>query len=160
VARGLQDLATAADAAGRDLRKLSTFEDLLIQNSTIVRLHEKLADRWPAVRSKTIAAGVKVNLLVSFVSAGPKKVHVTGERTPESKLLEIGSWVKDRTLLLDLGYYKHHSFHLTGQQERSFVSRLKHSANPTVVEQNNTVPGNSIDIEGLPIQEVLERCQP
>jgi hypothetical protein len=74
--------------------------------------------------------------------------------------LEIGSWVKDRILLLGLGYYKHHSFHLTDQQEGSFVSRLKHSANPTVVEQNNTVPGNSIDIGGLPIQEVLERCQP
>lgn len=160
IARGIQHLAQAASEAGRSLQgKLAAFEDLLIQDSTIVRLHEKLADRWPAARSKTIAAGIKVNLLVSAVSAGPKTVAVVGERTPESKLLKIGSWVQDRILLLDLGYYKHHAFHLIDQQGGSFVSRLKDNANPTVTRLNKTVRGNSIDVVGLPIQEVLDRVQ-
>lgn len=160
IARGIEHLANAATGSGRALKgKLAAFEDLLIQDSTIVRLHEKLADLWPAARSQKIAAGIKVNLLVSCISAGPKKVQVVGERTPESKLLNIGTWVKDRLLLLDLGYYSHHAFHLITQQGGSFVSRLKQSANPTVVAQNNTVRGNSIDVVGLPIQEVLERCQ-
>lgn len=160
ITRGIEHLAQAASDAGRDLNgKLAAFEDLLIQDSTIVRLHEKLADRWPAARATNVAAGIKVNLLVSCVTAGPNKVQVTGERTPESKLLKIGSWVKDRILLLDLGYYDHHAFHCIDQQGGSFVSRLKDNANPTVIQQLNTVRGNSIDVEGLPIQEVLERCQ-
>jgi len=41
--------------------RLSLFEDVLIQDSTIVRLHEKLAKIWPATRSLKVAAGVKFN---------------------------------------------------------------------------------------------------
>jgi hypothetical protein len=38
--------------------KLVGFEDLVIQDSTIIRLHEKLADKWPAARTKKVAAGL------------------------------------------------------------------------------------------------------
>lgn len=39
--------------------RLATFRDVMIQDSTIIRLHESLADKWPATRSKRVAAGVK-----------------------------------------------------------------------------------------------------
>ena len=54
--------------------KLSQFKDILIQDSTIIRLHEKLAKKWPAVRARKVAAGVKVSMLVSAVSDGPKRI--------------------------------------------------------------------------------------
>ena len=40
--------------------RLNGFKDLIIQDSTIIRLHGSLSDLWPATRSKRVAAGVKV----------------------------------------------------------------------------------------------------
>jgi len=39
---------------------------------------------------------------VSAVANGPKSVALFGERVSEIKNLKIGSWVKDRILLIDL----------------------------------------------------------
>ena len=61
--------------------KLAGFKDLAAQDSTIIRLHEKLAKRWPATRSRKVAAGVKVSLIISAVADGPKSVALYGERT-------------------------------------------------------------------------------
>jgi len=52
--------------------KLNRFKDLVIQDSTIIRLHESLAKIWPAARSKKVAAGVKVSRVVSAIANSPK----------------------------------------------------------------------------------------
>jgi putative transposase len=108
VTHGIEHLA---QEPGRKLStRLARFNDVLIQDSTIVRLHEKLAKKWPAARARKVAAGVKVRLLVSAVSNGPKTVALYGERTSEMKTLRVGPWVRDRILLIDLGFYKHQVF--------------------------------------------------
>jgi hypothetical protein len=85
--------------------KLTKFKDVLIQDSTIIRVHKSLAKKWPAARSKKVAAGVKVGLLVSAVANSPKSIGIYAERTSELKTLRIGPWIKDRILLIDLGFY-------------------------------------------------------
>ena len=40
--------------------KLTKFKDVLIQDSTIIRLHKSLAKKYPAARSKTVAAGITI----------------------------------------------------------------------------------------------------
>jgi IS4 transposase len=105
-------LENIAQGLNRVLKeKLAGFKDLVIQDSTIVRLHKNLAKKWPATRSRKVAAGVKVSLLISAVADGPKRVKLYGERTSEIKTLRIGPWIKNRILLIDLGFYKHQSTH-------------------------------------------------
>lgn len=70
--------------------RLATFEDVFIKDSTVVRLHASLATEWPATRSRKIAAGVKVDTLVSVRANGPKTLALVGKRTPEVKLLRVG----------------------------------------------------------------------
>jgi len=72
--------------------KLAKFQDVLIQDSTIIRLHKSLAKKWPAARSKTVAAGVKVGMLVSAVANSPKSIGIYAETTNELKTLRIGPW--------------------------------------------------------------------
>ncbi len=87
VVRGIENIT---EQPGRKLQlKLSQFKDLLIQDSTIVRLHRTLAKKWPASRTRTVAAGVKVSMLVSAVADGPKRVSIHSERTNEVKTLRI-----------------------------------------------------------------------
>ena len=137
--------------------KLKDFQDVLIQDSTIIRLHEKLSKKWPAVRTRKVAAGVKVNVVISAVANSMKSVSLFGERTYESTLLRIGPWVKDRILLLDLGYYKHHAFTRIIENGGFFVSRLKKTAEPMIVAINTRCRGNSIDVIGKRVSEVLPR---
>ena len=113
--------------------KLSQFQDILIQDSTIVRLHESLSKKWPATRTRKTPAGVKVGLPVSAVSDGPKRVALCAENTNELKTLRIGPWVKDRILLIDLGFYKHQLFARIKENGGHFVTRMKANADPLIV---------------------------
>jgi putative transposase len=140
----------------RDLsEKLDRFEDVLIQDSTIIRVPEKLAKIWPATRARKVAAGVKVSTLVSAVANGPKSIALFSENTAEVKTLKLGPWVKDRVLLIDLGFYKHHTFARIDEMKGFFVSRLKDSADPKIVGVNSICRGNNIDVVGKKWSEVL-----
>ena len=146
VVHGMEHLAQEPT---RKSEKLSQFKDVLIQDSTIVRLHEKLAKKWPAVRTRKVAAGVKVSMLVSAVSDGPKRVVLHGERTSEVKTLRIGPWIKDRILLIDLGFYKHQLFTRIKENGGYFVSRLKGNADPLIIGSGKQ------DLIGKRVSEVL-----
>jgi IS4 transposase len=139
--------------------KLTRFKDILIQDSTIIRLHKSLAKKYPAARSKTVAAGVKVGMLVSAVANGPKNIGIYPERTSEMTTLRIGPWVKDRILLIDLGFYKHLLFSKIIQYEGSFVSRLKGNVNPLIIFAHTTCTVNNIDVKGKHLNEILSQLK-
>ena len=139
--------------------RLSPFEDVLIQDSTIVRLNAKLAKIWPATRSRKVAAGVKVSVLTSAIAGGPKSVALFAENTNDIKTLKIGPWIKDRILLIDLGFYKYQIFTRIKENGGFFVSRLKSNANPLIIETHRTCRGRGIDVWGKHLQEVLKNLK-
>src|SRR5660397_81810 len=139
--------------------KLAKFKDLLIQDSTIIRLHKSLAKKFPAARSRTVAAGVKVGMLISAIANGPKNIGIFAERANELKTLRIGPWIKDRILLIDLGFFKHQLFARIKDNGGFFVSRLKASSDPLIVEVHNVCRGNSIDVKGKYISEILSKLK-
>jgi len=153
VIRGIEQLAQ--EAKGRLSERLVNFKDVMIQDSTIVRLHRSLAKKWPAARSIGVAAGVKVSLLISAVATGPKNVALYGERTSDVKTLRIGRWVRDRILLLDLGFYKHQVFARIKENGGYFVTRLKDNADPLIVSANRVWRGRCRDVVGRHVREVL-----
>ena len=157
VARGLEYLAQEPSRTLSE--RLSPFQDVLIQDSTIVRLHEKLAKIWPATRSRKVAAGVKVAVLTSAIASGPKSVALFAENTNELKTLKIGPWIKDRILLIDLGFYKYQMFTRIKENGGYFVSRLKSNANPLIIEVNRSYRGRSIDVQGKYLQDILKNLK-
>lgn len=157
VLHGLENIAQGPNRALKD--KLVGFKDLVTQDSTVIRLHETLADKWPAARTRKVAAGVKVSLLISAVADGPKKIALHGERTSEVKTLRIGPWVKDRILLIDLGFYKHNTFARIDENGGFLVSRLRNKVDPLIVKTNRTWRGRSIDIVGKRVSEVLPKLK-
>jgi putative transposase len=155
VSLGIERLA--AEASGKLGERLKGFKDLMIQDSTVIRLHEKLAKIFPATRARKVAAGVKVSLLISAVANGPKKVAIFGERTPEAHTLRVGPWVKDRILLVDLGFYKFQLFARIAENGGYFITRLKDNANPLLVASHTVHRGRAIELAGKRWQEVVPR---
>jgi IS4 transposase len=157
VLHGLENITQGPDRALKD--KLAGFKDLVTSDSTIIRLHEKLAKKWPATRSKKVAAGVKVSLLISAVADGAKSVALYGERTSDVKTLKIGPWIRDRILLIDLGFYKHQIFARINENGGFFVSRVKDKVDPLIVGANRRWRGRTIDIVGKKLSEVLPKLK-
>lgn len=140
----LHGIEVQAQQPGRLLKeKLAGFKDLVIQDSTIVRLHESLAKKWPAARSRKVAAGVKVNVVVSAVADGPHSVKILAERTAEMRTLRLGTWVRDCIMLLDLGYFKYGVFDRIQHYGGYFVTRMKNGTNPLIVDVNCTWRGRT-----------------
>ena len=156
VIRGIEELAKEP---GRKLsKKLENFQDVLIQDSTIVRLHSSLAHKFPAARSRTVAAGVKVGVLVSAVVNGPKTIALYSEKTAEIKTLRIGPWIKDRILLVDLGFYKTQMFARVEENGGYFVSRIRKNMDPVVVSIDEGVPKTKCkDFMEKPVSECVKQ---
>ena len=140
-------------------KRLAIFRDVMIQDSTIIRLHKSLADKWPATRSRKAAAGVKVAFLTSAIANSPKSLSILPENTSELKTLKVGPWVKDIILLIDLGFYKYQLFSRIEENGGFFVSRLKSNANPLIVSTNQVRDRHGIYLEGKYLKDLkLEKC--
>jgi len=86
-------------------------------------------------------------------------VVITSERVHDKEKLLIGPWVRDRLLLFDLGYYRYQLFSCIARNGGFFISRLKENANPTLTALIRKVRGNSIDVEGKRLQDILANLQ-
>lgn len=109
------------------------FKDILIQDSSIIRLSQKLVDAYPAARSRNNAAGLKIHAVYSARFHSVKTIEITGERIHDSRMLRIGHDVKNVLIINDLGYYSLKTFSKIKYYGGFFVSRLKTNAIPRVV---------------------------
>jgi IS4 transposase len=109
------------------------FKDILIQDSSIIRLSQKLAGEFPAARTRNNGAGLKIHAVYSACAHSVKTIEITGERIHDSRMLRIGPAVKNNLLLNDLGYYSLKSFARIKEYGGYFVSRLKTNAKTNVI---------------------------
>ncbi|NHM27116.1 IS4 family transposase [Desulfofundulus sp. TPOSR] len=152
-AYGIADLASHASLTLSD--KLKGFKDLMVADGTIIRLHDKLAEQFPGARGK---AELKIHTVIG-VTGNTKSITIYPGKTAEIKTMRVGSWVKDNILLFDLGYFKYELFSRIRRNKGYFVSRLKQSANPTIVSVLRAYRGNPVDIAGKKLKEVLPRLK-
>jgi hypothetical protein len=109
------------------------FKDILIQDSSIIRLSQKLAGEYPAARSRNNAAGLKIHAVYSAHAHSVKTIQITGERIHDSKMLRISRDVKNVLIINDLGYYSLKIFTKIKNYGGFFMSRLKTNTKPKVV---------------------------
>jgi hypothetical protein len=74
----------------------------------------------------------------------------------EGTTFENGSWLEGRLLLFDLGCFKHHRFARIEENGGFFVSRLKRSSNPEIVEDLRTWRGNAKPLVGEQVWDVID----
>ncbi|MGC2034455.1 MAG: IS4 family transposase [Thermoplasmata archaeon] len=160
VAYGLAQLQVAP--GNRLTPKLARFTDLLIQDSTVIRLFAALAKVYPPTRlakntrSKR-TAGVKVATLFSARANGPARLELFPETTSEIDTLKVGTWVKGSVVLTDLGFYKHQGFARIEENGGFYLSRLKANANPLLLGSHLVHRGQAIELEGKRWSEVGPR---
>ncbi|MDD3655087.1 MAG: IS4 family transposase [Desulfotomaculaceae bacterium] len=153
LAHGIADLVSHTSLTLSD--KLKGFKDLVVADGTIIRLHDKLAEQFPGARGK---AELKIHTATG-ITGNTKSIAIYSGKTAEIKTMRIGSWVKDNILLFDLGYFKYELFSRIRDNGGYFVSRLKQSANPTIVSVLRTHRDNTIDIAGKKLKDILPQLK-
>jgi len=149
LAHGIAELSRHTSLALSD--KLKGFKDLVVADGTIIRLHDKLAETFPGARGK---AELKIHA-VTGITGNTKSINIYSGKTAEIKTMNTGPWVKDNILLFDLGYFKYELFSKIKDNGGYFVSRLKQSANPTIVSVLGNHRESTIDLAGKKLKDVL-----
>lgn len=157
VERGMEHLVMEPGLKMAD--KLKGFLDLVVTDSTLVRLHDQLARKWPGPRTNHSPSAAKVNLLVSVFGATKSKVQIVEGKQAESKLLTIGDWVKDRILLFDLGYFGFKNFGEIMKHEGFFVARLKSNSNPFILRSLKQHRGRTVSVENRRLSEIKDKLR-
>lgn len=122
-----------AASLGKLAGKLARFRDVSAIDATVIRLRDFLAERYPACRTNHTKAAAKLHVVQSLSKQVVMRLAITAERVGDRACFDIGDWVHGQLLLFDLGYYSHKIFSALAAQHAFFVSRLKDSANPTIV---------------------------
>jgi putative transposase len=161
-------LRTLAEAVMRDLGPamgvrddhLTGFRELIAMDATVLRLHALLARDWPACRTNHTQAAAKMHVAMRVVDGSPMRVKLTGERAGDSTVWRrLGPWVDGCLLLFDLGYYDFHLFARIADNGGFFVTRAKRTFNPVIVSANRRWRGQSIEVLGERLQDVLPRIE-
>jgi IS4 transposase len=140
---------TESSLGGRYAR----FRDVFIPDATICTLSPESLDDFPGFGDDH--AGAKLHVVESLASVAPFLGSITSARTQETTQLEIDEWVEDSLAMFDLGYLDYGRLGRIDDNDGWFVYRLNADANPHVIHEPRTLRGNSIDLEGRHLQEVL-----
>lgn len=145
---------------GRTLRgPLAGFRDVMMTDSTVIRLHDFLAGVFPGCRTNHTKAALKAHAIINVAGVGKTSVKVTGERAHDGPVFRVGKWVKDHLLLFDLGYFRYQLFACITRNGGYFLTRLKANANPMVVTLNRVHRGRAVPVVGERLRDVADRLQ-
>lgn len=153
LAHGIAELSRHSSISLSD--KLKGFKDLVVADGTIIRLHDKLAEEFPGARGK---AELKIHVATG-ITGNTKTIAIYSGKTAEVKTMRIGPWVKDNILLFDLGYFKYELFSRIRDNGGYFVSRLKKSANPTIVSVLHSHRDKTSDLAGKKLKDILPQLK-
>jgi len=138
---------------------LQSFRDVVVTDSTLVKLHDLLERRYPACRTNHTRAAAKLHLVMSVKGEGPRSVKLTSGRQHDSPVFRVGCWVRDRLLVFDLGYFRYQMFDRIDHHGGYFISRLKENANPQITATLRQWRGRRVPLVGERLRDVIERLQ-
>ena len=138
---------------------LAAFRDLVITDSTVVRLRDLLEGAFPACRTNHTKAALKAHAVLNVNGSGDNSLKVTSQRRHDGPVFRVGAWVRGKLMLFDLAYFRYQLFACITRNGGYFLSRLKRSANPRIVAVNRAHRGRAINLVGRRVNDVLEDLQ-
>ncbi|MHB1844242.1 MAG: IS4 family transposase [Deltaproteobacteria bacterium] len=143
---------------GRTLQgPLAAFRDVVMTDGSVMRLHDMLSRVYPGCRTNHSKAALKLHAVISVTGAGGQSIKLTEGKRHDGPVFTVGSWVAERLLLFDLGYFRYQLFACITRNKGFFVSRLKGNADPTIVAVHRSHRGRAVPLVDRKLREVLPR---
>jgi putative transposase len=112
------------------------FRDVLVTDSTILRLHNALEEHFPSIWRHYMRASAKLNVVMNVAGRGPKRLRLAAGCTHDLHLLTPGRWMRGKLMIFDLAYFQCEMFAAIGQQQGWYLCRLKAHTNPRLVRSH------------------------
>jgi hypothetical protein len=134
-----------------DLKNLSGFNRILIEDSTKAELHEKLSPHFTGTGGTASKSAVKIDYIFDYLSEEFVAIDFFSGNTPDQSLANriIPILEKDDLVLRDLGYYVLEQLKEIEQKNAYYISRLK--IDVLVYESREAT-------QSLDLAKFLERC--
>lgn len=130
-----EDLLTRLPNSGGLPMGLQRFKDVLAVDGSVISLKDKLCRKFKACRTNVTKAAAKLHAVMSLSTAAITDLDIRSERYSERRFFKkLIPEFSGRLLLFDLGYFKHAFFERLAKMGAFFVSRLKDSSNPFLIE--------------------------
>lgn len=133
---------------------MASFRDLILLDSTVLRLHDLLSPHYPGCRTTTAPSAAKIHLAYCVRGAGRTSIRVTPERTADLRTVVIDTWARGQLFLFDLGYFSYELFASIQRHGGFFLTRLKRHINLEIVSVER---GDRRQARGTPFRRWLER---
>src|SRR5271157_820704 len=135
---------------------LAGFRDVILTDSTVVRLHDLLKKTYPGSRTNHSQAALKAHWIMSVSGAGKHSVRITPGHRHDGPVFRVGKWVAGKLLMFDLGYFRYQLFDCICRNQGFFLSRLKANANPVIVAENAIHRGRARNLVGKRVWDAVE----
>jgi len=112
---------------------VGAFREVLAIDSSIVRVSPDLKEDWPGVWANHSPASVKITAVTNVVGRDLRRIRFSPGSRHDVHLLECGTWLKDRLVIFDLGFFKAERFKEIDEAGGYFLCRLKKQSNPWII---------------------------
>ena len=154
LARLFEDLFSYC-AGAKVHSSLGAFKEILAMDATLIRLWQHLADKFPSVNDGQ--AHAKLQLVINVCDMTPNQLKLSDGKSHELKQWKsLGPWLKDRLLLVDLGYYCFWFLHRVDAHGGYFLSRVKTNCTLLILEDVDSGPGRRVNVCGRTLKDALK----
>lgn len=135
---------------------LGQFRDVFALDSSVVKVDDGLANRWPGTRTQSAPAAIKVHALVRVFTGELVDYRITGERTADCKAFGVRHDWSGCLLLLDQGYSSQSLWRRIANVGGYFLTRLPKDRDPLIVADHDPRGGKARKLVGRPLRKALK----
>jgi hypothetical protein len=137
-------------------KKLSCFDDILLQDGSSFHVHKALADVYPS-RFKRNPAAIECHMTMSLRTFNPTAMTITADTASERAYLPKPFRMKNKLLLADAGYPDFEFFADVERHNGFYIVRRAKSLNPKIVEARNGKGRVLPKLAGMKLKDITRR---
>lgn len=148
--------ADARREAPRPPGALDCFTDVLVADSTVVKVHDSLRGVWKGTRRNSARAALKVHAWVRAFTGELVKYRVTPEAYGDSRAFGIDHGLRGTLMLFDRGYASPSLWRRIDSVGGYFLTRIPKGWNQVIASENRRHRGRARSLVGKCLREALD----
>jgi putative transposase len=113
---------------------LARFNQVLVADGSLIKLHKSLATQFPSVFPNKVGAAAKLHVVINVAGRSARSVQLVAGKRHDVNILKLGPWVAGKLLILDLAYRKGLLYKRIADNGGYFLLRKKQSDDPLVTD--------------------------
>lgn len=113
---------------------LARFNQVLVADGSLIKLHKGLAAQFPSVFPNKVGAAAKLHVVINVAGRSARSVQLVAGKRHDVTILKLGPWVAGKLLILDLAYRKGLLYKQIADNRGYFLLRKKQSDDPLITD--------------------------